>query len=94
MKQETVKDRSQIDPAYLWNLEDMVPGTEAWEADFARCREELPALAAYDGRLGESAGLLAEALEKRSSLQQLGDMIYSSAVKAKEYLEETGILAK
>ena len=31
---------------------------------------------------------------KFDSLQQLGDMIYSSAVKAKEYLEETGILAK
>ena len=28
------------------------------------------------------------------SLQQLGDMIYSSAVKAREYLEKTGIIAK
>lgn len=31
---------------------------------------------------------------KFDSLQQLGDMIYDSAVKAKEYLEKTGILAK
>ena len=31
---------------------------------------------------------------KFDNLQQLGDMIYSSAVKAKEYLEKTGILAK
>ena len=31
---------------------------------------------------------------KFDSLQQLGDMIYSSAVSAKEYLEKTGIIAK
>jgi hypothetical protein len=29
---------------------------------------------------------------KFDSLQQLGDMIYSSAVKAKEYLEEKGMI--
>ena len=32
--------------------------------------------------------------KKFNSLQQLGDMIYSSAVKAKEYLENLGIIAK
>ena len=31
---------------------------------------------------------------KFDSLQQLGDMIYSSAVKAKEYLEENGIIGR
>lgn len=76
MNQETVKDRSQIDPAYLWNLEDMVPGSEAWEADFARCREQMPALAAFDGRLGEGAAVLAEALETRSCLQQVVERLF------------------
>ena len=68
MNQEKVQARSQMDPAYQWNLEDMVPGTEAWEADFIRLKGELPQLAAYQGRLEESAAVLADALSLRSRL--------------------------
>lgn len=76
MNQEKVRARDQMDPAYLWNLEDIVPGTEAWEADFTRLKAELPKLAAYEGRIGESAATLADALNLRSRLSLESERLY------------------
>lgn len=55
-----IPERSEIDQQYTWRVEDLYPSDEAWETAFARLREKIPALAAYQGRLGESAGTLLE----------------------------------
>ena len=64
MEMETrIKKRSEQDPASCWSVEDLFAGVEAWEAEFAACQGLPEELAAYRGRLGESAGTLLAYLE-------------------------------
>lgn len=51
-------DRRTCDPALTWALTDLFPTDDAWRAELSRVRGLLPALAAYQGRLGESAATL------------------------------------
>lgn len=50
-----VIERSKIDDKYKWNLADLYPGDEAWEADFAKLEEALPRLRSYKGKMKDSA---------------------------------------
>ena len=45
-------DRRTCDPALTWALTDLFPTDDAWRAELSRVRGLLPALAAYQGRLG------------------------------------------
>ncbi|HET7560062.1 MAG TPA: oligoendopeptidase F [Limnochordia bacterium] len=59
---DALLERSAIPERLKWRLEDLYADLAAWEADAAQVAAELPKLAAYEGRLGESAEVLAEAL--------------------------------
>ncbi len=50
--------RSEIPAVYEWRSSDIFPDLDAWEAEFAAVEADLPSLAAYEGRLGESAETL------------------------------------
>src|SRR5437762_3176631 len=52
--------RSELDPRYTWNLENIYPNLDAWKSDFKRVEEALPGLEAYKGHLGDSAQKLLE----------------------------------
>jgi len=54
--------------AAAWNLTDLYPSDAAWTAERDAVAARLPALAAYKGRLGESAGVLRQALQLQSDL--------------------------
>ena len=57
------ENREEIPEQYRWNLEHIFPDIDAWEAAFAKVEAELPELAAYKGRLGESADVMFVATE-------------------------------
>ncbi len=55
--------RNEVPEALTWRLEDIYPDTAAWEAELAQVQAEGEKLAAYAGRLSESAAVLYEALK-------------------------------
>ena len=52
------ENREDIPEQYRWDLGIIFPDLDAWEAAYARVEEEIPELAAYKGRLGESADVM------------------------------------
>ncbi len=57
--------RSEIPAELTWNLSAIYPTDAAWEAEFARVAALLPGVAAYAGRLSESAQTLLVAFTAR-----------------------------
>jgi len=64
------RDRSAIQDKYKWNLADVYPNDAAWRAAKDAIARELPTLRSYQGRLGSSAQVLADALETMSRLDK------------------------
>ncbi|QHS17519.1 oligoendopeptidase F [Halopenitus persicus] len=64
----TVPDRSEIDAQYRWDLEDIYPDDEAWEAAYESASERVDELREYEGRVTESPETLLELLELRESV--------------------------
>ena len=57
------RDRSQVDPKYQWQLEDIYPTLAAWTHAKETLAEEFDTILQYKGQLSESAGQLVECLE-------------------------------
>ena len=55
MDYSIIKERSQVDPADTWALEDLYTTDEAWEQDLTLLEADKNSLAAYNGLLGSSA---------------------------------------
>ena len=55
--------RDKIEKRYTWNAESMFASPQAWEAEVDDILGSIPSLKKYSGRLAESAGTVAEALE-------------------------------
>lgn len=49
-----VPERSSIDGKYKWDLSDMYPSNEAWEADFAYIDSKIPELESYKDKISQS----------------------------------------
>ncbi len=47
--------REEISNEFKWNMEDLYPSTDAWEADFQKLSESIPVIKSFEGTLGESA---------------------------------------
>ena len=63
MDKQALPARSEVQIEETWNLENIFPDVEAWEKARQEVEEKIPSLAAYRGRLGESASVLAEFME-------------------------------
>ncbi|MGE5616878.1 MAG: M3 family oligoendopeptidase, partial [Bacillota bacterium] len=75
-------------PQDRWNLADLYPNVEAWNADAAKVDSAVSQLAACKGHLGDSAGKLRECLDLQSDVTK---RYYRMAVYANETLaEDTG----
>jgi len=61
----TLPSRNEVNPDYTWNAESMFATPEAWEAEADDLLASLPDLTKFQGRLFESATILADALETR-----------------------------
>lgn len=77
MKQpQTILKRSQQDPAACWSVTDIFPSDEAWTAEFEACQALPDRLAAYQGRLGESARTLFDYLELNEAVSRRVETMY------------------
>src|SRR5262252_1707953 len=64
------RDRAAIPDAYKWNLTDLYPNEAAWQAERTAIAKVVPTLAQFKGKLGSSPSLLADALEKATSIDR------------------------
>jgi oligoendopeptidase F len=58
-----MKERSQIEQKYLWNFTDIYTDKSQLDEDLALCAELTAKMGNYRGRLGESAEVLADAMD-------------------------------
>ena len=56
--------RAEIPQEYTWNWGHVFPDVAAWEAELAAVDVLVPEMASYEGRLGESADVLYEAVQR------------------------------
>ena len=71
--------RSEVDPKYTWALEDVYASDALWNKDLEKARTFPQQLAAYKGRLGESAATLLEFLKLGDEIGILFDSLYGYA---------------
>lgn len=69
-------ERSEHKIEDTWKLEDLYETDAAWEEAYRKLLREIPALAGYQGRLGESAAVLLEALRCKSDIENQSERIY------------------
>jgi oligoendopeptidase F len=60
--------RSELDPAYTWNLESIFPSDAAWETRFTELSDRLGELVQDRDTIGASAETLLAALQRRDTL--------------------------
>jgi oligoendopeptidase F len=70
------RDRTKIADAYKWNLADVYADAPAWRARKEAIAAEVPSIRAFEGRLGSTAGVLADALELMSRLDKELSRLY------------------
>ena len=58
-----VLPRNKIDKKFKWNGESVFASTEAWDKEAAQVVEDIPKAKQYQGRLGESAATMLDALD-------------------------------
>lgn len=61
--------RSEVPEELTWNLKDMFESDEAWMAEYESLKEMPAQIAAFQGRLGESAETLLEYLQAQDALE-------------------------
>lgn len=69
-------ERTEIDPAYTWDLSAIFPSWEAWEAAVADLEQRIGTFKALAGTLGTSGTRLREALEAHDAIGQLSYRVW------------------
>ena len=64
------EERERIPLEYRWDLDAIFPSRETWEAARKEVEEALPGLRSYRGRLGQSAEILAAALQAKFEIER------------------------
>ena len=81
---------SESEVSTVWDLTDLFPSVEAWESELNAVADGVPELERYEGRLGESAATLEEALKIRSALyRKLAHVSAYASLKSDENLAES-----
>lgn len=70
------QSRADIPDQYKWKLTHIYPTVKEWEKDVAKVEEMAQAFTKYQGKLGDSASTLLQALEDYSSMMRLNDKAY------------------
>ena len=73
---KTIKQRSEIDKKYKWNIEDMYKDDATWQDDVNEALSGAKDFAKYQGRLTESGETLLEALKARDNIWQKIEKAY------------------
>ncbi len=72
--------RDAVAVEYTWDEVGVFPTVEAWEVELEAVLADLSALAAFQGRLDESASVLVEALQTRDDLAGRADRVFVYAL--------------
>ena len=70
------RQRSDIQDQYKWNLADVYPSVQAWQAAKDAIAADIPKLKAFQGKLGSSAATLADALDATFALDKELSRVY------------------
>ena len=70
------RDRAKVADRYKWNLADIYPSAAAWRAEKEKIAAQLATVRAHAGKLGSSAGALADTLETMSRLDKELSRLY------------------
>jgi oligoendopeptidase F len=66
-----LRERSQIDDRYKWNLTDIFPGWEEWQRAYDTLETQIAGYAALQGTLAEGPGRLLAAMRLSDDIGQL-----------------------
>jgi len=69
----TLPARNEVDPDYIWNAESLYPTPKEWEAEVDNLLASLPDLKKFQGRLAESASVMADALHTQEDFMVRGE---------------------
>ena len=72
-----ILERSEIDAADRWAVEDLYPSDEAWKEDLEKLKALSAELAGFAGRLGESAAVLLDYATKNEQAGVLLSNLYN-----------------
>ncbi len=67
---------TKIDTNEVWNLSDIYPNWEAWEADVIIMKQIMKEIPLYKGKIGESPETFIQFTERSEKLSRLVDKIY------------------
>ena len=84
-----IPERSEIPVQYTWNTEDIFPSDEAWEQAYLEAKEMIPSLAAYAGKLGESAANVYGYITKMLEVEEAGSLLANYAQR--KYDQDTRV---
>lgn len=73
----TIPERANVQEAHKWDLSPLFSSDEQWEALFIEIEADLPRYDSYRGRLGESAGVLKEAIELDLAVMRKVEKLYT-----------------
>lgn len=79
MENERIPLRSEVDEKNTWNLTDIYPDDEAWEADLESGAKYIEKVLSFKGRLSESADTMLEAFRLSDEIDLLMDKISNYA---------------
>jgi oligoendopeptidase F len=79
MATKTVPVRADVPAEHKWNLEAVFPEDTQWEAEFSEITPLLENVRGFQGRLGESAGVLRDALKLRDDINYRLERLYAYA---------------
>ena len=88
---EVLKERSQMDPQYQWDLTPMYQDDAAWEAEFATLEEEIQALGAFAGTLKDAVSIGAYLDTSTEFVRKLSNLYcYASLRRSEDTRAEAG----
>lgn len=75
----TIPERNEIPNAHKWDLSPMFKDDAAWEVLFKETEGKISGYKAYQGRLGESAAVLRDAIDFDLSVNRSLELLYTYA---------------
>ena len=74
--EKRLRQRSEIEDKYKWNIADMYSDENVWDEDFESSLKMADEFASYAGRLGEGSEVLLKALRTRDDIWQKAERVY------------------
>ena len=71
-----VRQRSEISAEYKWDIESMYDSADKWEADLRQAEKLAQDYSRFQGHLGDSAQVLADALEEDDRIGLLLERVF------------------